>query len=145
MQAHHTPSTHRTHGTRRTYRLAGLAAAASAVWALAGCGGGVYVDGSDPVYGPPAISIAASPDVAFLGEPVRLVAAVTADNGIDYVTFYRIDFGGSTPLGTLYSPPAQLDTRIPSNAGRSVSYFARACDRAGYCTNSRAVTVAVWP
>jgi hypothetical protein len=111
-----------------------------------GCGGGVYLEIDDPPYGqPPAISIAVSPDVAGRGDPIRLVAAVTADNGIDYVTFYRVDFGTSTPLGTLYAPPAQIDTRIPINAGRSVSYFARVCDRARYCTDSRSVTVDVVP
>jgi hypothetical protein len=126
---------------RPPWRTAALALAA----ALAGCGGGVYIDGGDPPYGPPAISIAASPDVAAPGELIRLVAAVTADNGIDYVTFYRIDFGTSTPLATLYTPPAQVDTRIPANAGRTVSYFARVCDLARYCTDSRTVTVAVVP
>ncbi len=127
---------------RAPWRHAALALAA----ALVGCGGGLYVEIDDPPYGPPpAISIAASPDVAGRDELIRLVAAVTADNGIDYVTFYRIDFGANTALGTLYSPPAQIDTRIPLNAGRSVSYFARVCDRARYCTDSRSVTVAVVP
>ena len=48
-------------------------------------------------------------------------------------------------LATLNGPPVQLDTVIPLNAGRSVSYWARVCDEAGYCRESGNVTVSVYP
>lgn len=116
--------------------LVALAAAA-----LAGCGGG-YVEASGP---PPDISMTASTSVAMRGEPIRLVAAASASNGMDSVDFYRIDPTWDTRLGSIYGPPVQFDTSIPVNAGASVSYYARACDVAGYCTNSQVVTVTVYP
>lgn len=112
---------------------------------VAACGGGVYVDATVPVGPPPDISIATSTDVAFRGDPVRLIGAVTASNGVDYVSFFRIDFGVATPLGTVFRPPLQWDTSIPINAGSTVSYYARACDAIGQCTNSNVISVAVVP
>ena len=107
------------------------------------CGGGVYVDDTVPAGPPPDISIVSSSDVALRGEPIRLVGAVTASNGVDHVSFFRIDFGAATPLGTVLRPPLQWDTSIPINAGSTVSYYARACDGLGLCTNSNVVTVVV--
>lgn len=113
---------------------------AVAALALAGCGGGVYVTAYGP---PPEISLAASTNQTVLGQPIRLIGAVSSSNGMDYVDFYRIDPTQDTRLGTVYGPPVQFDTSIPLNAGYSVSYYARACDVAGYCTNSQVVTVSV--
>jgi hypothetical protein len=108
-------------------------------------GGGLYVELSDPWGPPPSITVSASTDLAARGETIRLVAAISAPNGIDRITFYRIDPGVSTPLGVLHGAPAQIDTAIPLNAGRSVGYWARVCDGAGLCTDSRTVTVSVVP
>ena len=113
--------------------------------AVAACGGGVYVDATLPPGPPPDISIASSTDVASRGEPIRLIGAVTASNGVDYVSFFRIDFGVATPLGTIFRPPLQWDTSIPINAGNTVSYYARACDAIGQCTNSPVISVIVSP
>ena len=112
---------------------------------VAACGGGVYVDATVPAGPPPDISIVSSSDVAVRGDPIRLIGAVSASNGVDYVSFFRIDFGVATPLGTVFRPPLQWDTSIPINAGSTVSYYARACDALGLCTNSNVVSVAVFP
>ena len=120
-------------------------AAAALLVLLASCGGGGYVDTAVPVAPPPQISLAVSPTVAQRGEPLQLVSAVTAGNGIDYVTFYRIDYGTPVVLGSVLQPPAQLITSVPVNAGSSASYFARVHDLAGYYADSPVVTVAVYP
>jgi hypothetical protein len=109
---------------------------------LGACGGGAYIDDTGP---PPDISLAASTPYAQRGQPVQLVAAVNASNGVDYVNFYRIDFGSPVLLGTVYQPPAKWATAVPINAGNWVDYFARVCDQAGYCTNSTVESVAVGP
>ena len=127
----------------RTNRMRRLLAAAGLL-ALAGCGGGIYIDGGDYWGPPPEISLAAAPTNAFRGDPVQLVAAITASNGIDYVIFYRLDPGATVRLGSVSRPPAQWDTRVPINAGPTVSYYATVCDLAGLCTNSAAVTINVF-
>jgi hypothetical protein len=107
---------------------------------LAGCGGGVYIELDGP---PPDITLATSVTTALRGQPLQLVAAVSAPNGVDSVDFYRIDFGRSVLLGSVYGPPAKWNTSVPVNAGSSVAYFARVCDQAGYCTSSEVATVFV--
>ncbi len=107
---------------------------------LAGCGGGAYVEIDGP---PPDISLAASSNYAVRGQALQLVAAVSASNGIDSVDFYRIDYGQSVLLGSVYQPPAKWNTAVPINAGSTVAYFARVCDQAGYCTSSAVETVGV--
>ena len=131
---------------RLPHVLRQLALPALAATLLAGCGGGIYVDVSDPWGPPPDISLTASTPVARRGDLVRLSAAITVPDGtIDRITFYRIEPGVSTALGTLYGPPAQLDTPIPFNAGNSVGYWAKVCDLAGYCSESATVYVSVSP
>lgn len=108
---------------------------------LCACGGGeLYIPGP-----PPDIALTTSVTDARRGDVVQLSAAVTASNGIDYVDFYRIDYGQSVLLGTVSHPPARLDTVVPFNAGDRVAYFARVCDLEGYCTSSYAETVWVYP
>ena len=135
----------RTQGQRARQSRRGFGALALVALAgLAGCGGGVYVEGGNYVGPPPEISLAAAPTNAFRGDPVQLVAAVTAPNGIDYVIFYRLDPGATVRLGSVSRPPAQWDTRVPINAGPTVSFYATVCDVAGLCTNSAAVTINVF-
>lgn len=127
----------------RIRRRAGVLIAAATLLALTACGGGVYVEGE--VDGPPpAISLTTSVTDAQPGEVIQLAAAVTASNGIDYVDFYRIDSTRDVVLGGVTRPPARWDTTIPTNAGDSVRYYARVCDLAGYCTDSRVQTVYVY-
>ena len=111
--------------------------------ALAGCGGGAYVE--IPFEGPPPeIALAAAPSPAYRGETVQLVAAVTAANGVDTIDFYRIDHGLTTAIGRIRSGPYQWTTTIPVNAGSRVGYYANVCDYAGLCTSSTLVTVDVY-
>ena len=124
-------------------RLASVGLLAMALLALAtGCGGGVYVELDGP---PPEISMTTSVTDAMRGQPVQLAAAVSAANGLDCVSFYRVDFGNSVLLGSVRSTQPRWDTAIPINAGSRVIYFAQACDQAGYCTSSNAQTVFVYP
>lgn len=124
-------------------RLASVGFLALAVLALAsGCGGGVYAELNGP---PPEIALTTSVTDAARGQPVQLAAAVSAANGIDHVNFYRVDFGNSVLLGSVRDTQPRWDTAIPINAGSRVTYFAQACDQAGYCTSSSAQTVYVYP
>ncbi len=107
-----------------------------------GCGGGVYVETPGP---PPEITLTTSVTDAVRGQPVQLAAAISASNGLDRVDFYRVDFGRSVLLGSVYNAQPRWDTSIPVNAGSQVTYFAQACDLAGYCTSSRPQTVFVYP
>lgn len=128
---------------RRRPTSAALALMATALLALlSGCGGGVYVDAEGP---PPEVSMTTSLTDAVRGQPVQLAAAVTAANGVDYVNFYRVDFGNSVLLGSIRSAQPRWDTAIPINAGRRVVFFAQACDLAAYCTSSAAQTVYIYP
>jgi hypothetical protein len=129
-----------THTTQANKRALRAGAAALLLLLTAGCGGGIYFESDGP---PPDISLAASPTFAQRGQAVQLAAAVSAPNGVDYVDFYRIDFGRSVLLGTVYQPPAKWNTAVPINAGASVAFYARVCDQAGYCTNSAVETVSV--
>lgn len=122
-----------------------LAVPAVAALLLTACGGGLYLEVGDSWGPPPTISLTASSGVARRGDVIRLSAAISASNGIDRITFYRIDPGVSTTLATLNGPPAQVDTPIPMNAGSSVGYWARICDEAGYCAESATVSVSVVP
>ena len=128
----------------RLRRRLGTALASLMLGVLAGCGGGVYID--VPIYNgpPPEVALAVAPTAGSRGEAVQLAAAVTASNGVQYVSFYRIDFGFSTLLGRLSDRPFQWGTSIPIDAGSSVTYFVQACDLAGLCTSSQPVTIGVF-
>jgi hypothetical protein len=113
---------------------------------LMGCGGGgVQVDVVGPIGAAPVVAFTTSKSVAYRGESIELRASIVADNGVDFVSFYRIDYGVSTPLGTVTTPPARWLTSVPINAGVSTAYFVRVCDFEGLCTVSSAASVAVLP
>ncbi len=108
---------------------------------LCACGGGeLYVPGP-----PPDIALTTSVRDARRGDPVELSAAVTASNGIDYVSFYRLEYGQPVLLGTVTRPPARWDTMVPFNVSDRVTYFATVCDFEGFCTSSYTQTVWVFP
>lgn len=107
---------------------------------LAACGGG-----HDDVGPAPEVSLRVSTSVAERGEPIQLRASAYASNGMDHVRFYRLDYNGPFLLGTVWAPPPNLATSVPINAGASVSFFARACDLEGLCTDSNVATVTVYP
>lgn len=128
----------------RRWRAFGATLACAAL--LAGCGGGASVGVGIGVGGdgpPPSIDLISATDAAYPNDVVDLDAAVRASNGIDTVSFYRIDGGGSTLLGTLGSPPFTWPVRMPPVGGVSVFYGATACDQAGYCTDSNSVQIDV--
>jgi hypothetical protein len=112
---------------------------------IAGCGGGVYLGfGWDFGDGfAPSVSLALSPSEAAPGQIVTLAAAASDFDGIDQVTFYRLDGDVATPLAGDDRPPYTLETAIPLDASGSVSYFARAIDNSGDRADSNVVTVAV--
>jgi hypothetical protein len=124
-------------------RLRLLACLAGAL--LAGCGGGVYLGfGWDFGDGfAPSVSLAVSPTEAAPGQVVALAAAASDFDGIDQVTFYRLDGGVATPLAGDGRAPYSLQTAIPLDASGSVSYFARAIDNSGDRADSNVVTVTV--
>lgn len=124
-------------------RLSLLAGVAGVL--LAGCGGGVYLGfGWDFGDGfAPSVSLAVSPTEAAPGQIVSLAAAASDFDGIDQVTFYRLDGDAATPLAGDARPPYNLETAVPLDAGDSVSYFARAIDNSGDRADSNVVTVTV--
>ncbi|MES2889142.1 MAG: hypothetical protein V4739_14190 [Pseudomonadota bacterium] len=119
---------------------------ASAVLAtsLAACGGGG--DGEYEDEGPPPqITLGSSITAGQRGQPLQLGADVSAANGIDFVNFYRIDFGTPVLIAQVTSPPAAIETAVPVNAGNTVRYFAEVCDLIGFCTDSNIVVISVFP
>jgi hypothetical protein len=132
-----------------TIRLAKIAAAAVAALLLAGCGGGIslgytWVDDPDYIDAPPVVQMSPLPPVVQVGGTLRLGAAAADEDGIDEVAFYRIDGPFATFLGADQVPPYQVDTVIPGDRF-TVSYFARAFDRAGRRTDSAVVSADVVP
>jgi hypothetical protein len=117
--------------------LVGLLAAS-----LAGCYGSVSF-GIGPDDDPPSVSLAAAPTAAAPGETIGLVAAANDDYEVREVQFYRIDVGGDTLLGRDRQAPYTLETVLPSGAGGTVRYFARAIDDAGQDSESAIVVVTV--
>ena len=121
-------------------KLARVLAGSAMLAGLAACGGDY-----DEVWPAPEVSLRVSTSVAIRGEPIQLRASAYASNGMDHVRFYRLDYNGPFLLGTVWAPPPNLGTSVPINAGASVSFFARACDLEGLCTDSNVATVTVYP
>lgn len=125
-------------------RASGWLASAVLATTLAACGGGGDGDYEDE--GPaPQITLGSSIAVGQRGQPLQLGADVSAANGIDFVSFYRIDFGTPVLIAQLTSPPAAIETAVPINAGNTVRFFAEVCDLSGFCTDSNIVVISVVP
>jgi len=115
-----------------------------ALLALAGCGGGLWVGIGDGFDDPPSVNLAASPNAARSGEPVRLAAAASDDFGIDHVAFFRLESDGSALLlGTDTAAPYQLDVAMPTTTANMVQFFARAVDDRDQASDSALVGVSV--
>jgi hypothetical protein len=119
-----------------------LVVIASTAALAAACGVGVSL-GIGPDDDPPSVSLAAAPSEAARGERIGLVAAASDDYTVREVLFYRIDPGGDRLIGRDSSEPYALETTLPTDAGSSVRYFARAVDDAGQEADSREVVVTV--
>jgi len=124
--------------TRRTLAL-------SAGVLVAGCGGGVYLEfgGDDDL--PPVIDLSASASSARAGDSVRLAAAAADENGIDHVSFYRVDGNTAVRIGSDGSPPYEWQLLVPADGRSAVTVFARAVDYADNVAESDQLTISITP
>jgi hypothetical protein len=123
-----------------------LAAALAAAPLLHGCGGGVFIGfGSGFDDSPPSVNLTTAATTVPAGQPVRFVAAASDENGIDHVTFYRVDAGGAVLLGRDAGEPYEWTTTAPTDGRRTLTVFARAVDNSGNTADSASVTVGVTP
>lgn len=113
--------------------------------ALAGCGGGVYLEFGDDDDLPPVVELAAASSSAPAGGTVRLVAAAADEYGIDHVSFYRYDGNTAVRLGSDSSPPYDWDLLVPADGRGTVTVFARAVDDWGNAASSNLVSIAITP
>lgn len=125
--------------TRRSF--ASLLAAA-----LAGCGGGLYLEFGDGDLGPPSVSLAAPAGPVRAGSALHVVAAAADENGIDEVALYRIEPGGAAVfVAADTAAPYEFDLVVPSDGRATLELFARATDGAGSRADSDAVRLVVTP
>lgn len=136
-------------------RRACLAMVLPALLALASCGGGVSISGSDGDgsyyvggdyefdFTRPSVSIAVAESEVKPGQLVHIAAAASDESGIDGVTLYRVDQGGDRLVGELGRRPYEWSVAAPSDGRGSVSYFVQAMDNAGNRAKSSTVTVAI--
>ncbi len=128
----------------------------SAVFALAGCGGGFYLayDNRDDIRDdggvigsgdgrPPQVELVVGSSTAQVGQNVRLAAAAVDGDGIDEVIFYRYDGNTAVRLGNDRSAPYEFVLPVPNDGRASVSVFARAYDERGQSADSAIVTLAI--
>ncbi len=140
---------------RTMRRIQALLLALTLSTGLAGCGGGLAV-GLDLGYGgvyyetdlsdddrPPSVSIAASANIARVGDAVRLIAAASDDYGVRAVEFFRVDESSATLLARVGAAPYQIDTVVPLTNANAVFYMARAIDDVGQYRDSSFVTVTI--
>lgn len=139
-----TPSSSRSPspGRRSRWRRLGAGLLAGALIAgLGGCYVGVGYTWSDD--DPPEVGLTARPDSARPGATIELVATASDDDAVERVEFFRLGSSGAVYLGSDFSAPYTLDTRLPETSASSVSYFARAVDRWGQRSDSDWVRVTV--
>jgi hypothetical protein len=118
---------------------------AATVW-LSGCGGGVFIGfGSGFDDSPPSINLTTAASSVPAGQPVRFIAAASDENGIDHVSFYRIDLNGAVRLGDDPIAPYEWSVIAPTDGRSSLSVFARATDNNGNTADSPAITISVTP
>jgi hypothetical protein len=114
---------------------------------LSGCGGGAVVvafhSGFDD--SPPSVNLTVAVDSVPAGQPVRFVAAASDDNGVEQVSFYRVDPGETTLLGRDFTAPYEWTAVAPADGRATLSVFARAIDHDGNAADSAPVTVDITP
>jgi hypothetical protein len=115
---------------------------------LGACGGGVHIgfgfgDGFDDRA--PAVQLTSASTSVPAGQPVQLAAAASDENGIEHVSFFRLDGVGEVFLGRDDSAPYQINVLAPTDGRAALTVFARATDRAGNTADSAAVTIAITP
>ena len=123
-----------------------LAALAPLLLASA-CGGGFYFGAhSSSGFGDdtsPTVSLASVSTVQ-AGQELTLVAAASDAEGIDNVTFYSVENGTSTVIGSDVSAPYELTLTAPTGSTELV-VFARATDNSGNTADSASITITVTP
>lgn len=141
---------HATHSSHR--RLAGRFSALLGSVLLAACGGGFslgigYVYDDDDYYDvyAPSVSLAVAQTSVVAGQPVDMVAAAADENGIESVTFFRLDGDFAVLLGTDGVEPFEWQTLAPTDGRTRLLLFARATDRAGNRADSAVVQVFITP
>jgi hypothetical protein len=115
----------------------------AATLALAGCGGGLYVNIGDEGDEPPSVSLVADTLQAVPGQVVRLAAAASDDFRVNEVAFYKLESDGSaTFMARDEGAPYSADIAMPDAArGAVVYFFARAYDDLGQSSDSALVGV----
>lgn len=115
---------------------------------LAGCGGGLFfnigdVDDDDDGQAP-TIALTVNPSSAAAGATVTLTASASDADGIESVTFFRLDDDDARVLlSAVGTQPFQLNVIVPTDATGQVRFVARATDNAGDRADSSAVTVTI--
>jgi hypothetical protein len=110
--------------------------------ALAGCGGGFYIsDGFDD--DDPEVTLSTDTDTVEPGDRLRLVAVAHDDFSVSHVSFYRVQSGTRTLLGSDSTRPYELEVQVPSSATGTLEFVARAADFVGQVSQSDSVEVEV--
>jgi len=119
----------------------------AALLALSACGGGFYVEWGNGIddLGPPSVSLVASPSTVQAGQTVLLAAAASDENGIDEVTFYRLDGSSAVLLGGDSHSPYEWSLSAPTDGRSTLRVFARATDNTGHWADSSVLTLTVTP
>jgi len=118
---------------------------AATLW-LSGCGGGVFVGfGSGFDDTPPSVTLSTAATGVPAGQSASFFAAASDDDGVDHVSFYRIDVNGSTLLGRDFTAPYEWSVIAPADGRTTLTVFARAVDFSGNIADSPAITINVTP
>ncbi|WP_280153271.1 Ig-like domain-containing protein [Piscinibacter sp. XHJ-5] len=129
---------------RAALSWAALLTAAACV--LHGCGGSIHFGfGDDFDDGPPSVNLTTAAVSVQAGQTARFVAAASDEDGVDRVSFYRVDGNASVLLGSDTSAPYEWNAVAPADGRSSLQVFARAVDGFGSEADSATVSVAITP
>jgi hypothetical protein len=126
--------------------LSSIALMAAVTLLLHGCGGGVFFGiGDDFDDSPPSVNLTTAATSVPAGQQVRFVAAASDEDGIDQVSFYRLDGNGPVLLGSDGGAPYEWTATAPTDGRNTLQVFARAFDHFGSSADSATVAVAITP